>query len=674
MRLNPKQKSGMRMPQVLASSAKTLLLTSLKRVQQALGWRARSVYEYGLHSLTRWHRKQLKNTIFIGITGSAGKTTTKDLIAGILSAHFSDGNQTKGTLNTSEYTPATILGTSRRDAFCVVEISGHRPREMDLPLSLVQPTVGVVTNIGFDHISAFKTREAIALEKSKLIRALGPQGIAVLNADDALVMQMAEHCVGRVVSFGLAASANLRAEQIRSVWPARLSLKVSWAGESAMVHTQLCGEHWAPSVLAALATGLALGVPLVTAVAAIAAVASFEGRMQAVLVNDISFIRDDWKAPFASIAPACEFIREAKAARKIIVIGTISDYVGHSGLRYVETARRALASADCVLFVGPNASAALRAKKSSEDQLFAFPAIQDASNFLAAYLKAGDLVLLKGSANADHLQRLLLARTSVVQCWRSDCHLNQFCLECPALYKSVQAQSKKMLNTTTNSEFEVERKTGNNSPAPSLDGISISVATTIVLGLGNPELSLRDTPHNVGYCALDVLALELQAGVQPGPVPEWQSGADGAGLASFMLGELSGAPVCLLKLACPMNLIGPQLFKLSNELGFQPAQCILLHDDLDLPLGTTRTRLRGSDGGHKGVRSILQAFQDDQFWRVKIGVGKGPTGQTVADYVLTPFGIEQQALVAQLMRDAADKVIDLLQKKLRQNSVARMPE
>ncbi|MCX7220235.1 MAG: aminoacyl-tRNA hydrolase [Burkholderiales bacterium] len=662
------------MPQVLASSAKTLLLTSLKRVQQALGWRARSVYEYGLHSLTRWHRKQLKNTIFIGITGSAGKTTTKDLIAGILSAHFSDGNQTKGTLNTSEYTPATILGTSRRDAFCVVEISGHRPREMDLPLSLVQPTVGVVTNIGFDHISAFKTREAIALEKSKLIRALGPQGIAVLNADDALVMQMAEHCAGRVVSFGLAASANLRAEQILSVWPARLSLKVGWAGESAMVHTQLCGEHWAPSVLAALATGLALGVPLATAVEAIAAVAPFEGRMQAVLVNDISFIRDDWKAPFASIAPACDFMREAKAARKIIVIGTISDYVGHSGLRYVETARRALASADCVLFVGPNASAALRAKKSSEDQLFAFPAIQDASNFLAAYLKAGDLVLLKGSANADHLQRLLLARTSVVQCWRSDCHLNHFCLECPALYQSVQAQPKNMLKVKINSEFEAETKTGGNSATFSLERISISAATTIVLGLGNPELSLRDTPHNVGYCALDVLALELQAGVQAGPVPEWQSGADGADLASFMLGELRGAPVCFLKLACPMNLIGPQLFKLSNELGFQPAQCILLHDDLDLPLGVTRVRLRGSDGGHKGVRSILQAFQDDQFWRVKIGVGKGAAGQTVADYVLTPFGIEQQALVAQLNRDAADKVIELLQKKLQKSKVAKMSE
>ncbi|MFZ6751465.1 aminoacyl-tRNA hydrolase [Undibacterium sp. Ren11W] len=640
------------MAQGIFSLAKTVLLTNLKRVQQAVHWRTRTVYEYGLHSLTRWHRKQLNHTIFVGITGSAGKTTTKDLIAGILTSHFSDGNQTSGTLNTSEYTPATILGTRRSDAFCVVEISGHRPREMDLPLSLVRPTVGVVTNIGFDHISAFKTREAIALEKSKLIRGLGVDGIAVLNADDALVMQMAEHCVGRVVSFGVSASATLRAEQIQSVWPARLSLKVIWEGETVTVHTQLCGKHWAPAVLAALATGLALGVPLAVAVAAIAAVSPFEGRMQPVQVNDITFIRDDWKAPFSSIAPACDFMREAKAARKIIVIGTISDYFGDRGPRYLEAARLSLASADCIIFVGSNSSAALRAKKSSADKLFAFPTIQDAENYLATYLMAGDLVLLKGSAKADHLQRLLLARTSTVQCWRSDCHLNQFCLDCGALYRSAQAPTKQVSDASSMLDSESEKisqltsSTWENTP--------ISSATRIVLGLGNPDLSLLDTPHNVGYRALDVLALELGR--------EWQSGPDAEGLASFMFGEFHGTPVCLLKIACPMNLIGPHLLKLSGELGFHPVQCILLHDDLDLPFGVTRMRLRGSDGGHKGVRSILQAFQDDQFCRVKIGIGKGQPGQTVADYVLTAFPSDQQAQVAQLNRDAADKVIELLQK------------
>lgn len=635
----------------ISSSAKAVLVGSVQRLQQGLRWRSRSVYERALHALTRWHRSKLSHTIFVGITGSAGKTTTKDLIAAILASHFSKGNQTTGTLNTSEYTPATILGTRRSDAFCVVEISGHRPGEMDLPLSLVRPNVGVVTNIAYDHISAFKTREAIALEKSKLIRGLGADGIAILNADDALVLQMAQHCAGRVFSFGGSSQATLRVEQILSVWPARLSLSVRWGNESAIVQTQLCGRHWAPAVLAALATGLALGVPMQVAVAAIAAVAPFEGRMQAVLVNGIHFIRDDWKAPLASIAPACEFIREAKAERKIIVIGTISDYVGHSGLRYVEVARLALRSADCVLFVGPNASAALRAKKSPDEQLFAFPSIQDASLYLAAYLKAGDLVLLKGSANADHLQRLLLARTSTLQCWRSDCHLNQFCLGCNSLYRSADKVLKPELNTDMSSGFDE----GAGTSTPTLSDLSINSSTTIVLGLGNPELSLQDTPHNVGYHVLDVLAQQLEQ--------EWQAGQEGGGSFSFIRGDLHAASVCLLKISCPMNLIGPHLLRLSRLLGFDASQCILVHDDLDLALGVTRTRLRGSDGGHKGVRSILQAFQDDQFRRVKIGVGKGPPEQAVADYVLTPFGPDQQVLLAQIKRDAAAKVMDLLQNK-----------
>ena len=101
-----------------------------------------------------------------------------------------------------------------------------------------------------------------------------------------------------------------------------------------------------------------------------------------------------------------------------------------------------------------------------------------------------------------------------------------------------------------------------------------------------------------------------------------------------------------------------------DGLGFEVHQCILVHDDLDLPLGAVRARNRGSDGGHRGLRSILQAFQDDRFRRVKIGVGHAPEGQSVIDFVLTPFGEEQRAIVTTINRAAADKVIELLRQRV----------
>ena len=613
-----------------------------KRLKVAIVWRISYCYERVLYRITYWHRRRLVNTIFVGITGSAGKTTTKDLVAAILQRHFaSEGRKTMGTLNSIEYVPALVLGTHKSDAYCVTEIGAPGPGTMDLPLALIRPSVGVVTNVDADHFSAYGSKEAIAVEKSKLVRSLPTEGIAVLNADDSLVKGMAEQVVGRIVTFGLAENAMLCGDSLQSVWPERLSLNVTWQGESLRVQTQLCGTHWAPSVLAALATGVSLGVRLTDAAAAITNVLPFAGRMDPVVVDGIIFIRDDWKAPLSTIAPAFDFMRNAKARRKIIVMGTISDYRGDSAKRYQEIAQSALEIADCVVFVGDRASAALRAKRSASDELHAFPSIRDASVYLGAYMKSGDLVLLKGSAKTDHLQRLILARTSGVQCWRMDCRLNQFCDTCALL----QTPSGPAVTAA--------------SPTPALESTAMTDATrrleaasVVVVGLGNPHQRLADTPHNVGYRTIEILAQRMGQ--------DWLAEGD---LAMVARGELHGQKICLIKPFSPMNEIGPALAALANELGFEVHQCILVHDDLDLPLGAVRARNRGSDGGHRGVRSILQAFQDDRFRRVKIGVGHAPEGQSVIDFVLTPFSEEQCAIVTTINSAAADKVIELLRQR-----------
>lgn len=631
----------------------TQVVAGLHGVWTGIQWRlnglAWKLYSKSIYRLAFLRRPSLGQTVFIGITGSAGKTTTKDILASILESHYPRGQKGIGTLNGPYDVARLVLRTSAADAYCVTEIAITNDAGIDLPVALFRPTVGVVTNVGGDHVSAYASLDGVAAEKSKLVKSLPASGIAVLNADDPRVLAMQSECAGRTITYGMSDVAMLRGEDVSSSWPDRLSFTVKWNGQSVRVQTQLCGSHWVPVVLAALATGVALGVPLEVAAAAVATVAPFEARMSPVELGDgVTFIRDDWKAPFWTIPPTFDFIRQARAARKVIVMGTISDYVGDSSTRYAGIARQALAVADCVVFVGPRASACLRAKGDANDQLLAFPSLRNASTFLSGYLQPGDLVLLKGSTRTDHLERLILVRKSSVACWRTSCRRMYFCNECSLVHVASDPEP-----------LQVVAQTGPARPEPAAiedDPSSDDQPQLVVVGLGNPGQRYEGTRHNVGHCAIDILARRFTA--------TWTPHGDMALLART---HWQGRPICLMKLRTLINDAGPTLLPLAREFGFSVKECIFVHDDLDLPIGAIRTRQRGGDGGHRGVQSIVQAFQDDKFRRVKVGIGKPTADQSVADYVLTPFPAEQLAAVDAANHAAADRVMELI----RQEPVSR---
>jgi UDP-N-acetylmuramoyl-tripeptide--D-alanyl-D-alanine ligase len=186
----------------------------------------------------------LGGVTFVGVTGSTGKTTTKDLIHAILSSRL-PGWKSEGNDNIVVY--RTIFGTSPWHAYCVQEIAaaiGGKRIALERPLSLVRPRIGVVTNIGTDHLSAFGSVEEIAAEKGKLVAVLPEAGTAILNADDPNVLAMGSRCRGRIVTYGLALGATIRAENVSCHWPDRLSFDVLYDGQREMVRTQLCGTHW----------------------------------------------------------------------------------------------------------------------------------------------------------------------------------------------------------------------------------------------------------------------------------------------------------------------------------------------------------------------------------------------------------------------------------------------
>jgi len=153
---------------------------------------------------------------------------------------------------------------------------------------------------------------------------------------------MARRCRGRVITYGLLSGATLRAVDVRRAWPDRHSFTAELGDESVRVETQLAGTYWVTSVLAALATGLAAGVPLSQSADAVAGVAPFHARMSPIELPDgVTFLRDDWKASAWGVPAAFEVVRAARAARKVIVLGTVSDYHGDASRLHVRLAREA---------------------------------------------------------------------------------------------------------------------------------------------------------------------------------------------------------------------------------------------------------------------------------------------------------------------------------------------
>ena len=227
----------------------------------------------------------------------------------------------------------------------------------------------------------------------------------------------------------------------------------------------------------------------------------------------------------------------------------------------------------------------------------AFPSVEAACAQLHDFFRPGDLVLLKG-VDHDHLEALIGAPST-----------GKAQGGAPLAEPSIQA----------------------------------------VVGLGNPGARYRDTPHNVGQAALDFLARSLRA--------EWVR-EEQVMLARI---ELQGRIVYLIKPLTYVNVTGPLLSQLARRLHFAAGQCVVIHDDMDLPLGALRVRMKGGDGGHRGVGSIQRVFGSDAFRRVKIGVGRPEEKGRAADHVLTKFAPTEMPVIERACTEAALRVLALLE-------------
>lgn len=385
---------------------------------------------------TLW-RFALFRTTIIAISGSTGKTTTKELLAKILSSKYQTA-KTSGTWGGYKLggVAGTLLSIRPWHRFAVIETAIETPGQMECMAKMLRPHMVVMLGVKPLHINTFKTIENIAIEKAKLVQALGPGHIAVLNQDDPHVRSMAGLGKFTTYTFGMSPHADLWASNSSSLWPGRLGFQVHKQDTTLSVQTSLLGTHWVSSILAALLVGECCGVPLEQGIKVVESIQPFWARMQPItLSNGATIIRDEWNGSHTTFEMAFSVMEQATAERKIVVVSDYSDTNTKDRYRGRWLGREAARVADTAVFVGERRLQAQRAAIESgmnPEQVHVFATVADAATFLKHELQQGDIVLLKGRTS-HHLSRIYLAQLGEVSCTLDTCPRQILCDRCGQL-------------------------------------------------------------------------------------------------------------------------------------------------------------------------------------------------------------------------------------------------
>lgn len=375
------------------------------------------------------HRRRLRNCRIIAVTGSVGKSTTVRLVSAILQ----EAGATASSIlfNTRLHIARQVMQLSDEQDFAVFEVSGHMPGHMARCANILRPDIAIVTRVGSDHWKAFRSREAIAAEKSELPAAAMPGGTVVLNADDPLVMAMAARTRANVVTVGKAEGADYRARDISARLPGTLSFTVEHDGETHRIQTRLSGGHWYVVVLSAIAAARAAGAAWDDIKRVLAATPGLAGHGLLYEHDGRYFIVDTAKAPAQDLGPVFEMLDGADVPRRTIVFAQLSDYPGEDRRWYRRAYEAAAQHADRVIVMRPPGTSSVRIPQEHLDRGFAVQAEtwQDVSRLMAETALPGELILLK-SAKVEHLERAFLHLVEPVTCMIPRCGRTHQCFGC----------------------------------------------------------------------------------------------------------------------------------------------------------------------------------------------------------------------------------------------------
>jgi len=331
----------------------------------------------------------------VGVTGSAGKTTTKDVIAQLLAVEMPVG-KTVGNFNNHFGLPLSILRLPDHSRAAVLEMGMNHAGEIRTLARIARPDIGVVTNVGYAHVEAFGSMEGVALAKRELIEELPADGVAVLNADDRLVARFGEVHRGRVVRFGLSANADVKAENVEFGVD-----RVRFRCRGVPFESPLVGRHGLANVLAGIAVADVFGIALDRLRDAVRSLVPGKMRGERVEHNGVVIWNDSYNSNPEAARAMLDVLRETPARRRIAVLGEMLELGQSTEPLHRQVGKYAAVEGIDVL-VGIRGAArfmveeAVKAGLSDGAAIF-FDDPEAAGDFLRGLLQPGDAVLFKGS-------------------------------------------------------------------------------------------------------------------------------------------------------------------------------------------------------------------------------------------------------------------------------------
>jgi UDP-N-acetylmuramoyl-tripeptide--D-alanyl-D-alanine ligase len=389
-------------PQVAAAGAAAVVVS---KINPAWGPLPCAVIEVGdtllaLQHMARGYR-QHHAPLIIGLTGSNGKTSTKDLAA-IVMARKCQTRATFGNLNNHIGLPLTLLSMREGDQCCVTEMGMNHAGEIKVLTDIAQPDAGIITNVGMAHIEYMGTQDAIAWEKGTLAANVRAGGVVVLNANDKYSEVIARHCQATVSTAGVGcgdvSASNLRADAMGTTFT------LDFGGEKVETRLPILGEHMVGNAALAACMGWRQGIAPAEIAEALNQAKLTGGRVEPKVIGGIQFIDDSYNANPDSMIAGLRTLSTLGTARRVAVLGRMGELGGIAQSEHRRVGEFA-ASLDltAVFTVGGDEAALISdaaARTSSTLQVRHFPDHASCAARLREWLREGDVVLLKGSRSA----------------------------------------------------------------------------------------------------------------------------------------------------------------------------------------------------------------------------------------------------------------------------------
>src|SRR5579871_1572044 len=360
-----------------------------------------------LQRLAHWARREWGGKV-VGVTGSAGKTTTKDAIAHLLSVELSVG-KTAGNLNNHLGVPLSLLRLPDESRVAVLEMGMNHAGEIRDLAKIARPDIGVVTNVGFAHAEAFDSIEGVAAAKRELIEGLPRDGMAVLNADDARVRRFADTHPGRSVTFGFSEHADVRCEALE---PRGGATRFRVCGVE--FETTLPGRHAVMNLLAGIAVAGILGIEAAKLTGAVRSFSVGKMRGERLERNGVVIWNDCYNSNPDAARAMLDVLRQTPAERRLAVLGEMLELGRASRELHEQLGRYAVERGiDFLIGVRGDARAMIDAAVGAglpESAALFFEDAGEAGAWVRQLARPGDAVLVKGSRSVRMeraLERLL---------------------------------------------------------------------------------------------------------------------------------------------------------------------------------------------------------------------------------------------------------------------------